>query len=97
MISACAKNIFHASPESELRRWPALLSATKNPTPLAQRLVRGEEHRLLVQIAMVDHLKEHIGGVSAVRQISYLVDYENVGLHIGRQRVTQSAFASRSR
>ena len=37
-IKACAKNVFHARLDSGLRCYPALLSATKKPIPLAVRL-----------------------------------------------------------
>ena len=67
----------------------------KYPTPLVQALVRGEDHRLLVQIAMIDHLEEHVGGVGAIGQVPHLVDDEDVRLHVRHQGLGQPAFVRR--
>src|SRR5947199_3132810 len=36
-------------------------------SPRAERLVRGENHRPLLEVAMVHHMVQHIGGIGSVR------------------------------
>jgi hypothetical protein len=35
-------------------------------SPLAERLVGGKDHRSFSQVAIVDHMKQNIGGIGTV-------------------------------
>jgi hypothetical protein len=40
--------------------------------PFAERFVRGEDHGSLSQMALVDHIKQHVRGIWTVRLSSQL-------------------------
>jgi hypothetical protein len=42
--------------------------------PLVQRFIRGEDHRALLPMPIVDDVKEHIGGVGAAREVADFVN-----------------------
>jgi len=42
--------------------------------PRAERLVGGEDHGPLLQVAMVHHMEEHIGGIGPIGQVADLID-----------------------
>jgi hypothetical protein len=48
--------------------------------PGRQRLVRGENHRASVQVAVIDDLEEHVRSVRAVAEVADLVDHQDVGV-----------------
>ena len=48
----------------------------KNATPGGRRLVRGEDHRVLAAMAVVDHVKEHVGSVRSVGEVADFIDDE---------------------
>jgi hypothetical protein len=49
--------------------------------PRIERLVRGEDHRPPLEVALVDDMKEQIRGVRAVREVSHLIDDQHVRVH----------------
>ena len=51
----------------------------------AGRLVGGEDHRALAQVAVVDDVEEHVGGVGAVGEVADLVDDEHVRVSVARR------------
>lgn len=50
------------------------VGVVKHPAPFGQRLVGRHDHRPLSQMALVDDVEEHVGGVGAVGEIPELVD-----------------------
>jgi hypothetical protein len=42
--------------------------------PPGERCVRGDDHRPLPAMSIVDDVEEHVGGIGAVREIADLVD-----------------------
>ena len=38
----------------------------QHPSPLAEWLIRGEDHRSFSQVAIVDDMKQDIGGIGTV-------------------------------
>ena len=38
----------------------------QNLSPFAERLIGGEDHRSFSQVAIVDHMKQNIGGIGTV-------------------------------
>jgi hypothetical protein len=48
-------------------------------SPLLRMLVRREEHRLASNVAVVDHVVEHVRSVVAVSEVSHFIDNQNVG------------------
>jgi len=69
----------------------------QHAAPCGERLVRGEDHGTLLPVSVVDDVKEHVRGIGAVRQIADLVDNQDAGLKIGRQRIGESAAPKRCR
>jgi hypothetical protein len=65
--------------------------------PALRMLVRREEHRARLDVPLVDHVEQYVGGGVAVGQIADLVDDEQVRLDIARERLAQTAFAARGR
>jgi hypothetical protein len=57
--------------------------------PAVESLVRGEDHRPLAQVAIVDHVVEHVGGIGPVGQVADLVHDQHVGMGVGRQRIVE--------
>ncbi len=69
----------------------------EDTAPLGHGLVRGEDHRTLPAMAIVDDMEEHVGGVGAVRQIADFVDDEQIGMRVRREGVHEPARAKRGR
>ena len=69
----------------------------QDPAPRGERLVRGEDHRPPVQVAVVDDLEEHVGRVRPVAEIAHLIDHQHVRMRVGRQRMPQAAPAGGER
>ena len=57
-----------------------------HPTQGRQRFVRREQNRPPLQVPFVNHSIQHIGGIRGVREIPELVDDEDVGMQIRRER-----------
>ena len=53
------------------------IGIVQHAAPGRQRFVGGEDHRALVEVAVVDDLEEDIGRVGAVAEIADLVDHEH--------------------
>ena len=64
-------------------------------SPSRERFVRGEEHGLLPAMPVVDDVKEHVGGIRAVGQISHFVDHQHVGLCVRGEGVREPTGAKR--
>jgi hypothetical protein len=62
--------------------------------PAVGVLVRGEEHRAAADVALVDHVVEHVGSVVAVGEVADLVDDEHVRSQINRECFVQAAVAA---
>ena len=41
--------------------------------PGAERFVGGEDHRALLQVAIIHHMEQNVGGILSVGQVAYLV------------------------
>jgi hypothetical protein len=48
----------------------------KDAAPSVRRLVRGEDHRVLAAVPVVDHMEEHVGGVRSVGEVADFIDDE---------------------
>jgi hypothetical protein len=56
------------------------VSVVEDAAPGGERLVRREDHRAPMQVAVVHDLEEHVRGVRAVAEVANLVDDEDVGV-----------------
>jgi hypothetical protein len=54
----------------------------EHAAPRRECEVRREDHSALLSMPIVDDVEEHIGGVSAVREIADLVDDEYAGVNV---------------
>lgn len=68
----------------------------KNAAPGLRRLVRGEDHRALLEVARVDDVEEHVRGVGPVGEVADLVANEDVGSRVERYCIAHSPFAARA-
>lgn len=66
-------------------------------TPGARVLVGGEDHGALANLALVDHVVEHVGGVAAVGEVADLVHDENVRAHVDGQGFAKTLLSAGSR
>ena len=58
----------------------------QHASPLVQRFIRGEDHRALLAMPIVDDVEEHVGRVGAVGEISDLIDDQDRGMRVRRER-----------
>ena len=58
----------------------------KHGAPALGMLVGREDHRALLDVALVDDVEEHVRGVVAVREVAHLVNEEDVRLDATRGR-----------
>lgn len=70
------------------------IGVVEDPAPGAERLVRGEEHRAVMQVPLVDDVEEDVGRVGAVGEVAHLVDDEHVGVGVGGQDVAEAVLAA---
>ena len=63
------------------------IRVVQHAAPRGERLVGGEDHRALVQVAVIHDLEEDVGCVRAIAEIADLVDDEHVGMGVGGQGV----------
>ena len=56
------------------------IGIVKNVAPRGERLVGGEDHGLALEVAGVDDVVEHVGGVLSEGEVADLVDHEDGGL-----------------
>ena len=59
------------------------IRVVQHARPCRQELVGGEDHRAVMQIAIVDHLEEHVRGVRAVAEIADLIDGQDAAVFRG--------------
>src|SRR5713101_205570 len=64
-------------------------------SPLVERFVGGEDHRALLPMPIVDHVKEHVGGVGATREIANLIDDQHGWMRVRRERRRKASGAKR--
>src|SRR5713101_1236486 len=64
-------------------------------SPLVERFVGGEDHRALLPMPIVDHVKEHVGGVGAAREIANLIDDQHGWMRVRRERRRKASGAKR--
>jgi hypothetical protein len=57
----------------------------KHKAPRSERLVRGEQHRPAMQVALVDDLEHEVGGVAADGQVAHFIDHENGRMRVARE------------
>ena len=69
----------------------------QDAAPGTERFVRREDHRTLLEVALVDDVEEHVRRVGAVREIADLVDHEHVRMRVDCKRLTQASVAARTR
>ena len=67
----------------------------QHAAPLVQRFIRGEDHRALLPMPIVDDMKEHVRGVGAAREIADFIDDENAGMGVRRERCGKASVAKR--
>jgi len=65
----------------------------EDPAPLIKGLVGGEDHGPPAQVAVVDDLKEDVGGVGAVGEVADFVDDQDVGRGVGLEGLGEGAFS----
>ena len=65
----------------------------KDSAPRVERLVRGEDHRALLAVPIVDDMKQHVGRVGAVREIADFVDDEHAWMCVHRERIGEASVA----
>jgi hypothetical protein len=55
----------------------------QHSSPLAEGLIGGKDHRSFSQVAIVDHVKQNIGGIRTVGQVANFIDDQNVRMGVG--------------
>ena len=65
--------------------------------PRLQGLVGREDHRAAAPMALVDHVKQHVGGVGAIGEVADFVDDEHGGMGVERQGRRQFSRPERGR
>jgi hypothetical protein len=76
-----------AAHEHAVEDGPGEIRVVRHAAPRGERLVGGEDHRALVQVAVIHDLEEDVGCVRAIAEIADLVDDEHVGMGVGGQGV----------
>ena len=71
------------------------IRVVEHSAPGAQRLVRREQHRAVMQVALVDDVEEDVGGIGPVAEIADLVYDEDVGMRVRGQDMAEAALAHR--
>jgi len=69
----------------------------KDGTPALRMLVRGEDHRALLDVTLVDNVEQDVGRVIAVGQVADLIDEEHVRLEVVGKRLAQPPLLGRRR
>ena len=69
------------------------IRVVQDPPPRGQRFVRGEDHRTLMQVPVVDDLKEDVRRVGPVAEIADFIDDQDVRMRVARQRLAKLAVA----
>ena len=59
--------------------------------PCFERFVRREDHRAMASMTFIDDMKQHVRRIGAVREVAHLVDYQDGGMCVRRQRVRELA------
>lgn len=67
----------------------------QDAAPGRDGLVCREDHRALLPMTIVDDVKEHVGGVRAVREIPHFVDDQHARMEVRRQGVGETSTAKR--
>src|SRR5262245_22749750 len=62
----------------------------EDSAPGVESLVGGEDHRALAAMAIVDDVEEHIRSVSAIGQITHLVDHDQRRMGVGDESLGQA-------
>jgi hypothetical protein len=57
----------------------------QDAAPRLQRFVRREDHGPVATMPFVDDVKEHVGRISAVREVAHFIDHQDGGMRIGLQ------------
>jgi hypothetical protein len=73
-------------------RLPEIL-IEEDASPRLQRLVGREDHRAVTAMPLVDHVKEHVRGIGAVREIPHLVDHQDRRMCVGLERLRELPLA----
>jgi hypothetical protein len=72
------------------------IRVVKHAAPGLQLLVRGEDHRALLEVSVVHDVEEDVRSIVAVGQVPHLVDHEDVRMRVTRQGLLESALAARA-
>ena len=67
------------------------IGIVQHAAPGAERLVGGEDHGPVMQVAVVDDLEEDVGGVRPIAEVADLVDDEHVGMRVAGQDLSEPA------
>ena len=69
------------------------IRVVEDPPPGMQGLVGREEHRAVMQAALVDDMEEHIGRIGSIAEVAHLVNDQDVRMGVSRQGVAEAALA----
>jgi len=58
--------------------------------PASRWLVGGVDGRALLDVALLDDMEEHVGGVIAVSDVADLVDHQDVWLDVAGERLAHA-------
>src|SRR5262249_30440756 len=61
--------------------------------PRGQRLVGGKDDRSIVQMPLIDHLEEGVGGVEGIGEVAKLINHQDVRGNVGSQGLTEPSLA----
>ena len=67
----------------------------EHTSPLVQRFIRGENHRPLLAMPIIDDVKQHVGGVRAAREVPDFIDDQDRRMRVGRERGGKASSAKR--
>ena len=65
----------------------------EDPSPRLQCLVRREDHRSVTTMTLIDHVKEHVGGVGTVGEVAHFIDDQDGRMRVRLQRLGELARA----
>jgi hypothetical protein len=69
----------------------------EDATPGVEGLVGGEDHRAVLEMALVDDVEEQVGGIVPASEIPDLVDQKNVRADVLGERLAQAPLPARHR
>lgn len=62
-----------------------MCQAGRDPTPVVERFVSGEQEQIPLEVALVRHLEQDVRRTRAIAEIAHLINHQDMGLEIELQ------------